>query len=96
MGWWKKLKVWQKAGVVVGGIHLIMYMLILWFLDPVSVYILGYIESPWLFLLKILGMNISVANYIHLVFIGIVGSFIYALFVMVVSWFLLTITGQNN
>jgi hypothetical protein len=96
MGWWRKFKIWQKAGVIVGGVHLILYMLILWLLDPVAVYVLGYIESPWLFILKMLGLNIGVAKYTHLVFIGIAGSFIYALLFMAVSWLLVTINRLNN
>lgn len=82
MSWWKKLKVWQKAGIIVGGIHFVLYMIILFFLPPVGVYLLGYMELPWASILMAFGLTkgFGVSTDIDLLLLGAIGSAVYALF----------------
>ena len=98
MVWWKRLKAWQKAGIIVGGLHLIVYMAILWLLHPVAAYFLGYLEFPWVSLLMILNFSkgLGIARYLDLVIMGIAGTLIYALFAMVVGWLITTISRYMN
>jgi hypothetical protein len=54
MGWWKRLKVWQKGGVVLGGVHIIAYFLGVFIFSPLSGYFVLYFEYPWAYLLHLL------------------------------------------
>jgi hypothetical protein len=90
MGWWQRLKLWQKAGLIVGGIHLTLYTVILWLLGPISAYFLGYMEWPWLSLLTASGLihGLALPEDLHFVILGIIGTFVYVLIGMVIGWLL--------
>ncbi len=98
MGWWKKLKGWQKAGVIVGSTHFILNMVML-LLDPtVAVYLLSYMELPWVSLLMTLGLTkgLGVSKYVDLIVINIIGTFVYALFGMAIGLLLSVIVRKIN
>ena len=87
MHWWKRLKEWQKAGLIVGSIHLIVYMAIYFLLSPVA-YILYYFELPWLFFLMKLNIKLDLSLELYTIFIliGFIGTILYALFGMAVGF----------
>ena len=91
MGWWKKLKIWQKAGVIVGGIHFVVYMAILLFFPPVGGYLLFFMELPWMGLFMSVGLG-GAATPTDMALIGVIGTFLYALSTMVISWLLSMMT----
>ncbi len=92
MGWWKRLRVWQKAGLLVGSIHLILYMAIYFLLSPVA-FILYYFELPWLFFLMKLNIKLDLSLELYTVFIliGFIGTIFYTFFGMAVGWLFSTI-----
>jgi len=59
MGWWKKLKVWQKAGIIAGGLHFVIYTPLLIMTSQIHIgeaglgLLLIFIEWPWMALLDI-------------------------------------------
>ena len=81
MGWWKKLKIWQKAGVIVGGVHLIIYLTIyLLTLGSMGILLLYDLELPWLIFISFLIGDITWSGTnAELLYIGIIGTIIYSL-----------------
>lgn len=55
MGWWKRLKAWQKGAVLLGGTHILLYFFLVILLG--DYWVAWIIEYPWLYLLDILGMR---------------------------------------
>lgn len=90
MGWWKRLKVWQKAGIFVGGIHFIIYIVVLSLFPPIWVYLLLFMEWPWEWVLRPIGY--SPVTFAGIVFLGFIGTLLYALSTMLISWLLLQIS----
>ena len=90
MGWWKKLKAWQKAGIVVGSIHLVIFMTLLY--EAMQIhgesgvgYLLFFMEFPWIAILQVAKWNIGHVNlgtYTSMIIIGTIGTLIYALLAM--------------
>jgi hypothetical protein len=50
MSWWKRLKAWQKGGVVLGGAHIFVYSLGLIIFGSVFGYFVLFLEYPWVYL----------------------------------------------
>ncbi len=76
MSWWKRLKLWQKAGILVGVMHIFAYFfLVIIFRIP---YLDLFIEYPWLYLLMILGMR-SPGNLLIFPLGFLIGTAFYAL-----------------
>ena len=85
MGWWGKFKTWQKGALILGGLHLLVSI----FLIQNSrveggglVLVLAALESPWLLLLYIFGVespgNVLAYTYLPViigtVFYGAIGG----------------------
>lgn len=90
MGWWKKLKGWQKVGIVIGGGHLVCYMGIL-FLVYIFIphgesglgFLLVFMEWPWMVILSAIGIGPIILGpnlFIDMVMRGVLGSLIYGFF----------------
>lgn len=87
--WWKKLKAWQKWGIMIGSIHFFVYMAVLLLFPPVWVYLLIFMEWPWEWVLRPIGY--SPVTYAGLVSIGIIGTLLYTMSTMMITWLLLQI-----
>ena len=83
MGWWKKLKPWYKAGFIVGSLHLVVYMIILFLFPPVAGYFLVFMEAPWMWLLLLVGIGPGSIG--RMALIGIISTVLYGLSVMAIS-----------
>ncbi len=55
MIWWKKLKLWQRGGILVGVLHLLAYFTGFILFRQAFGYFVMFLEDPWLYLLMILG-----------------------------------------
>ena len=82
MGWWKRLKGWQKGAVIFGSVHLVLSFLLLQARTEGGGLILVemVLESPWLLILRFGGMeypgNILGYSYASVV----IGTLFYGLF----------------
>ena len=92
MSWWTRLKAWQKAGVIVGSIHFVLYMAMLLLLPPIWGYVLFIMDLPWTGLLVMIGF--SPVTDTGMAVAGIIGTFLYALSTMLIGW-LLTVLVQK-
>ena len=57
MGWWKKLKGWQKGGVLLGGLHMIFYGIGMILFGVTAGYFVIILELPWAFIIKSVGFQ---------------------------------------
>ena len=98
MGWWKKLKIWYKAGVFVGGIHALIYMMLIPLFGEAGLYIMVYLESPWAMVLEKLGLfgGVGISSTMDLIVLGAVGTLIYAIFTSIVSYGLTKISVDKS
>jgi hypothetical protein len=86
MGWWRKLKIWQKAGMIVGGIYLVVYMtlFLLGLFSPPGEsgigYLLVFMAWPWIGILIMFG--VGPGTYTSMIFIGIFSALMYSLSIM--------------
>lgn len=90
MDWWKRLKAWQKAGVIVGGFHFAMFMVVFLFLPPVGGYLLVAMDAPWVMMLMLIGFY--PVTYLRMALIGLIGTFLYALTGMAIVSLLMAIS----
>ena len=83
MRWWKRLRWWHIIGFVVGGTHLVIYMILLYQSSQIheesgAGYLLLFMEWPFWFLLNIFPLGT----------IAIIGTLFYALIGMALGWLL--------
>jgi len=80
VAWWNGLKEWQKWGILVGGIHLILYLaLYLLTSGSMGVLLLYDLELPWLFIIRLVIGDIPLSGtHLELFFIGIIGTLLYS------------------
>ncbi len=84
MGWWKSLKVWQKAGIIVGGAHFILYFTLLALAPPILAYLSLVLERPWWWFFKMIGFEIAGA--LGFIVLGIIGTLFYMVSASVLVW----------
>lgn len=101
MNWWKRLKGWQKAGIILGSVHMVFYVILLILAASYAPhgesglgYLLFFLEWPWMVILGTFHLSIDLiipVTYTGMLITGIIGSFFYALVAMAVGWFLFRI-----
>lgn len=98
MSWWKRLKGWQKAGIVVGGFHLIMYVtLYLLTSGSMGVLLLYDLELPWLLIVSLVIGDIAWSGTkAELLVIGIIGTVVYSLVGMSITLLMKLLTHENE
>jgi len=89
MGWWKRLRAWQKAGMIVGGIHFTLFMAVFLLLPPVGGYLLVAMDAPWVMLLMLIGFY--PVSYSSMVLLGLLGTVLYTLTTMAIIFLLIAL-----
>ena len=87
MHWWKRLKTWQQAGLIVGGIHLAIYVtLYLLTSGSMGILLLYDIEIPWLIIVSLFFGEITWSgSKVELLVIGMIGTTIYSIAGMAIT-----------
>ena len=81
MKWWGRLKVWQKAGVVVGCIHVVIYLTLYMLLrGSMGIILLYDLEAPWLFMVSWVIRDFTWSgDQFEIIVLGIAGTIAYSL-----------------
>lgn len=83
MDWWKRLKMWQKSGILLATIHIILYLGGLVVFSGLALgYFVTFLESPWMILLSVIfgdAIKVLPFNFGEHSFL-IYGTFAYGLF----------------
>jgi hypothetical protein len=84
MNGWENLKPWQKAGIIVGGIHFIIFFATLALAPPVAGYLSLILEKPWGWIFE--AMNFKISGFLDFVIFGIIGTACYAISASAIFW----------
>jgi hypothetical protein len=94
MGFWKELKIWQKAGAIVAIAYFLVYFVLLYLTfhahgETGVGYLLLFMQWPWVWVFWLIGYE--PITFIGLTILGITCAFLSGSVVMALGWFLTAI-----
>lgn len=98
MGWWKRLKGWQKAGIIVGSVHFIIYFALYTLMSgSMGILVLYDLQVPWLLIVRfVIGDITWSGSKAEIMVLGIAGTIAYSLIAMAIVALLSVLKHRNE